>query len=52
MAKLVLRDACYTGIPGVKTKILEVTPLHKQLVAESNLRIEKHRRTCYARGNY
>lgn len=43
MAKLVLRDACYKGIENVQTKQLKATPEHKQIVKESNKRIEKNR---------
>ena len=43
MAKLVLREACYSGLNNVKKCTIQNKPEHEELVKEANKRIEKNR---------
>lgn len=47
MAKLVLREACYSGIQDSQTRKLHFTSEHRKSVREANAKIEK-RRLSYA----
>lgn len=43
MAKLILREAAYNGIKGVKERELNHSEEHKKLVQEANKKIEEGR---------
>lgn len=43
MAKLILRQACYTGISDVKTKNVKYGPEHKELIKEHNQKMDSKR---------
>lgn len=43
MAKLVLRESCFTGIDNVVIKEIKKTPAHKAFVKQANEQIEKNR---------
>lgn len=43
MAKLILRNACYTGINSAEKGEIKATKRHKELVNEANRKIEKSR---------
>ncbi|NSG41002.1 hypothetical protein G4960_14745 [Blautia obeum] len=43
MAKLVLRESCYSGLKNVKKCTAKNKPEHENLVKEANKRIEENR---------
>lgn len=43
MAKLILSNACYSGLKNVKKCKAQTKPEHETLVKEANKRIEKNR---------
>lgn len=43
MAKLVLRESCYSGLKNVKKCTIKNKPEHENLVKEANRRIEENR---------
>lgn len=50
--KLILRDACHTGIPGMKKTRMERPDSYKEKILEADRRIElAHARYARAYGN-